>query len=89
MKGPTETPAVPPSVPVVPKPSLEPKAAKKEEPVQPRVKFSTEIVTTQPPPKTPPQSEVRPPAASPSTARRKRKNADEQVIQDQWLTNHM
>jgi hypothetical protein len=82
-------PAVPPSVPIVPKPSVEPKSAKKEEPVQPRVKFSTEIVTTQPPPKTPPRNEVRPPAALPSTARRKRMNADEQVIRDQWLTNQM
>jgi hypothetical protein len=87
MKGQKETPAVPPSVPTVPKPSVEPLAAKKEEPVQPRVKFSTEIVTTQPPPKTPPRNEIRPPAALPSTACRKRMNADEQVIQDQWLAN--
>jgi hypothetical protein len=86
MKGPKETPAVSPSLPLVLKPSVEPKTAKKEEPVQPRVKFSTEIVTTQPPPKTPPRNEVRPPAALPSTARRKRMNADAQVIQDQWLT---
>jgi hypothetical protein len=51
------------------------------------VKFSTEIVTTQAPPKTPPRSEVRAPAALPSSVRRKRINADEQVIQDPWLTS--
>jgi hypothetical protein len=87
MKGQKEMPAVAPNVPIVPKSSVEPLAAKKEETVQPRVKFSTEIVATQPPPKTPPRNEVRPPAALPSTARRKRMNADEQVIQDQWLAN--
>ncbi len=53
----------------------------------PAVAPNVPIVPKSPPPKTPPRNEVRPPAALPSTARRKRMNADEQVIQDQWLAN--
>jgi transposase InsO family protein len=77
-----------PSKPVTSPPVIIPRKVEVKTPPQPKVKFSSEVETIEksapPVPKTPVRSRVQPPAALPSTARRRR-NADQQVMEDQWL----